>query len=470
MRYKLVVRRRLHEQPDNNTIIGRSLEYACYLHNAGCLSHSRPVVSYLNSIAASFHNQCNNHLKLKPTKLKRQPNLAIFNSSRYQACKSKHNNPLNVSTKRLHSTSTSTSTLPSSKLLTNTTSSSRAKPTVATKANTNSNPKRSSQFNGQSNTKTKYFTTKTNQDAPKPPPPPTMESELAQLRSEISQLSYLIKQTATEVNETQALSRRAEARAYIIENKLIEINKHVVKIPGLESMAHNLRSYMKEYQPPAYLSETLRKVNEMSGASSILTSKYTAWALFTGVILFWQYRVQMYKRTSEEFADVAAMTLQQDSLRKTIQETLTVVASSPETLASLSVLFQRLISEERTEQHLINLIVRALNSEGVRDAAIQLLEICFRNGELRDEAGEFLKVAANATVLDESVQKNAGVGIQQALKSAVVPWWAKQYLGHGGNVHDGEREDDDGERKDESVMDGRHDNDDASSKGESETT
>ena len=132
-----------------------------------------------------------------------------------------------------------------------------------------------------------------------------------------------------------------------------------------------------------------------------------------------------------------------------------------------------MISEERTEQHLINLIVRALNSEGVRDAAIHLLEVCFQNGELRDQAGEFLKVAANATVLDESVQKNAGVGIQQALKSAVVPWWAKQYLGHGGNVHDGkqekEKQQDDGKSKDGSDIVGRHDND-ASTKGESETS
>ena len=133
----------------------------------------------------------------------------------------------------------------------------------------------------------------------------------------------------------------------------------------------------------------------------------------------------MYERTSEEVANVAALTLQQDSLRKTIQETLTTVANSPETLASLNTLFQKLISEERTEQHLINLIVRALNSEGVRDAAIRLLDVCFQNQELMKQAGEFLKVAANATILDEGVQRSAGVGIQQALKSAVLPWWAK---------------------------------------------
>ena len=36
-------------------------------------------------------------------------------------------------------------------------------------------------------------------------------------------------------------------------------------------------------------------------------------------------------------------------------------------------------------------------------------------------------VAANVTVLDERVQRNAGVGIQRAIKSVVLPqfWWAK---------------------------------------------
>ena len=89
--------------------------------------------------------------------------------------------------------------------------------------------------------------------------------------------------------------------------------------------------------------------------------------------------------------------------------------------------------------HLINLIVRALNSEGVRDAALKLLEVCFRNEELQVTAGEFLKVAANATVLDEGVQRNAGVGIQRAIKSVVLPqfWWAKNSGESSGNSDSG---------------------------------
>eukprot|EP01082_Thalassiosira_pseudonana_P009927 g9048.t1 g9048 contig34:731101-733615(+) len=228
-------------------------------------------------------------------------------------------------------------------------------------------------------------------------------------------------------------TRRAEARAYIIENKLMDIQSHVVKIPvslqALESLGANVSSqvakYLKDYSPHL-LSETFKRV----GGSELLTNKYTAWMLLGSILVFWQYRLTMYQRTSEEVANVAAMTLQQDSLRKTILETLTTVANSPETLSSLSSLFQSLISEERTEQHLINLIVRALNSEGVRLAAIQLLQVCFQDPNLQSWGGEFLKVAAKNTVLDEGVQKSAGVGIQKALKSAVLvplPWWKQHH-------------------------------------------
>jgi len=277
-----------------------------------------------------------------------------------------------------------------------------------------------SQTKPKSNASTKYFTTKTVQDNP----PTSIENELSQLRSEIATLSYLIKQTASHQVETQTLARRAEARAHIIEDKLIDIQSHVIKIPAnLEKLVSSSREIFKQYSP-SYVSEAIKRVNESS--ASFLTNKYTLWGIAVGMLAVYQYKTIMYQRTSEEVANVAALTLQQDSLRKTIQETLTTVANSPETLNALSLLFQKLITEKHTEEHLINLIVRALNSEGVRDAAIYLLDVAFQNEDLQVRAGEFLKVAANATLLDENVQENAGIGIQHALKSAVVPWWVKK--------------------------------------------
>ena len=54
--------------------------------------------------------------------------------------------------------------------------------------------------------------------------------------------------------------------------------------------------------------------------------------------------------------------------------------------------------------HLINLIVRALNSEGVRDAALKLLEVCFRN----EDAGYGRRVSEGSRQRD-SVGRGSAV-------------------------------------------------------------
>jgi len=207
-------------------------------------------------------------------------------------------------------------------------------------------------YKRKNNASTKYFTTKANKliNDPTSQTNTTVETQIAELRSEIANLSYLIKQSSIQQNETQSLSRRAEARAYIIEQKLMDIQRHVVKIPAvMEQLPNKLRQYWKE-KSPTYITDALKKVSngsdEGARAMELLVNKYTLWALLGSVLLFWRYRRNMYQRTSEEVANVAALTLQQDSLRSTIQETLSAVANSPETLAELSVLFRNLVAEE----------------------------------------------------------------------------------------------------------------------------
>ena len=248
------------------------------------------------------------------------------------------------------------------------------------------------------------------------------ESELERLRSEVAQLTYAIRRSSAQLVETQALARRAEARAHIIEDKLIAIQSHVIETPRLEGMADGLRRHIRDYTPPKPVSDAIKRVNSSYGAR-LMWNKYTFWSAAAALALFSNYRLAMYKRTSEEVAEVASMTLREEKLRGTIQEMLTAVANSPETLSSLSTLFQALIKDEKTERQLIDLIVRALSSEGVRTAAIYLLDVAFQNPDLQRRAGAFLREAAELAVLDEGLQASAGVGIQKALKSAVVPPW-----------------------------------------------
>jgi len=299
--------------------------------------------------------------------------------------------------------------------------------------------------------------------------PPSLESlqaQLSSLQADIQKLTYSIHQSHSSLNQTQQLARRAEARAYIIEHKLQDIQSHVVQIPpGLKGIANSVGERVEAKLRnvlPRHVKDTI-----INDGKKILSNKYTLWTVIAASLLFYQYRSRMYQRTSEEVANVAALTLQQESLRKTIQETLATVANSPETLESLSLLFQRLIREEKTEQHLIDLIVRALNSEGVKLATLQLLNLCFQNEALQRRGGEFLKVAASTAVLDENVQRNVGLGIQQALKNVVtlnvLPWGRKGGGGGSGDSSSGDSTKSDagrGEVKDVAADSGTDDYDD----------
>ena len=65
-------------------------------------------------------------------------------------------------------------------------------------------------------------------------------------------------------------------------------------------------------------------------------------------------------------------------------------------------------------------------------AALHLLTLCFQNEELQKRGGEFLKVAASNAVLDETLQRNAGLGIQKALKNVVTFHVPRSWKGNKG--------------------------------------
>ena len=91
----------------------------------------------------------------------------------------------------------------------------------------------------------------------------------------------------------------------------------MVKIPAgikaMENMAHNVGERV-ESKLRGVLPQRMKDTFDDSKA--LLVNKYTLWGLAFSGLLFYQYRTRMYQRTSEEVAEVAALTLQQDSLRK----------------------------------------------------------------------------------------------------------------------------------------------------------
>ena len=169
----------------------------------------------------------------------------------------------------------------------------------------------------------RFSTNNNNSNAPiqnnssKNPSIKSLEQQLSTLQADLQKLTYLIHQSQSSTNSTQELARRAEARAYIIEQKLEDIQSHVVKIPAgikaMENMAQNVgervESRLRNILPQ-------RMKDTFDDSKALLANKYTFWGLAVSGLLFYQYRTRMYQRTSEEVAEVAALTLQQDSLRQ----------------------------------------------------------------------------------------------------------------------------------------------------------
>lgn len=154
--------------------------------------------------------------------------------------------------------------------------------------------------------------------------------------------------------------------------------------------------------------------------------------------LIYLYRDVWYARTSKEAAEIASLTLRQESLRQTVQETLAALASSPETLETLNALVGELLREPRTSKELVKLVELTLATPAVRSSVLDLLAVVFRDPDLQRLAGEFLLLGLDIpevkallerqaadlvrrTVLDEAVQRDAGAGVRSALGFAFLP-------------------------------------------------
>mmetsp|Transcript_20446 Transcript_20446/g.30988 ORF Transcript_20446/g.30988 Transcript_20446/m.30988 type:complete len:388 (+) Transcript_20446:127-1290(+) len=252
--------------------------------------------------------------------------------------------------------------------------------------------------------------------------------ELEKLQAEIKALQELSKVHQSMLSEFRSSS---EQQTKTIFDLLEQMKEHIVKISTVERISMASRDYFQQ-------NETLTQiVKSMQNRSwNFLTNKYVLGGVAAVILVGWSYRSTMRARASEEVAGIAALTLQQSELRETIQETLHTVANSPETLNTLNELLLKLIQSPQTVKALVDLVVHALQTPDVRSAVMQLLEEIFRDKHLQQLTGDFLLNGLNyhkdflesqtqdlvrQTVLDQSVQRATGMGVQRSLWYAMVP-------------------------------------------------
>jgi hypothetical protein len=286
--------------------------------------------------------------------------------------------------------------------------------------------------------------------------------DLQDVLNEVKALQTLIREQRSQTFLVESLTRSLAAQNAQLERRLLEIEHHVAQIGTLTKLLKSLQEYL--YSRPAIkgVVERLESILEKSAPMVKSYKHYLLGATFAGGLL-WRYRAELiYQRTSEEVADLARRTLEQDALRLSIQETLATVANSPATLQTLNDLVQTLITHERTEQDVVNLVVHAVNTPQVQKALLDLLEVVFQDPNLQRLASEFLlkgldidsvkkmldaqtQELVRATVHDDSVQQATAVGIQRTLWYAITPrflWrWMEHHDNDGSNANVGSHED-----------------------------
>lgn len=268
--------------------------------------------------------------------------------------------------------------------------------------------------------------------APPPSAPPaTTKAELDGLREQIRTLQELVRQTNAQSRSAERSAGRVEAKVVSMERSLAEIHDQTVRVPIVDRVSEAVLDHV--HRSPS-LTKVLDQLNKHRG----LLNRKTAAALAVAAVLIWQCRAAMYQRTSREVADLASRTLEQESLRESIQETLEAVASSPETLEALNELLQRILRDPSTQKVLVDLVVYAVGTEQVRKALQLLAEGAFVDPHLQRLTGEFLlkglderhvremleaqtQALVRKTLLDESVQRATGIGVRKSLWYAAAP-------------------------------------------------
>jgi hypothetical protein len=250
------------------------------------------------------------------------------------------------------------------------------------------------------------------------------------LRDEIRSLQSLLAQ---QNQQYQILAQQIQTHSATLEKTVEDIH---VKVALMASPLERISTIASVF---VHNSEALLAfVHRFERYSRGWVNKYSISGTVLVILTIWSYRSIMYDRTSEEVAEIASRTLQQESLHRTIQETLDVIANSPETLQTLNNLLQNVLRDPLTLQEIITLVGSALEIPKVQQSLLSLLERILADPNLQQQAAEFLlkgldtesakemiefqtQSLVRQVVLDESVQRATALGIKQSLWYSVLP-------------------------------------------------
>ena len=254
--------------------------------------------------------------------------------------------------------------------------------------------------------------------------------EVMALREEIKALRTLL---AANNHNFEILSQHVNTQSTTMERTIEDIHAKVAM------MASPLEKFSAIASVFVHNSEALLAfLHRFEGYYKGWINKYSVSGIAIFLLTIWRYRSTMYDRTSEEVAELASRTLRQEGLQRTIQETLHLVANSPETLQTLNGVLQNVLRDPLTQQQLVQLVGSALVIPEVQQSLLRLLEAMLADSALQQNAAEFVvksleldsvqellqtktQSLVRNIVLDESVQQATAAGVQQSLWYTFVP-------------------------------------------------
>eukprot|EP00797_Seminavis_robusta_P005731 Sro1381_g267830.2 (332) ;mRNA; f:16469-17464 len=273
--------------------------------------------------------------------------------------------------------------------------------------------------------------------------------DLDDVLQEVKALQALIK-------EQQALTRSVSSQTAQVQTRLTEIENHMSKISALKASLTKARDAVQKNPALRPLVENLERLVKQS-TPIVRDYKYYILGIAVAMVVVWENRSMFYQSTSEEVADLARRTLEQDSLRQSIQETIQTVANNPSTLRTLNDLVQKLVTHEQTEKDLVNLVVHAVNTPEVQKALLDLLAVVFQDPSLQHLAAEFLlkgldmdsvkkmldsqtQELVKVTVKDDAVQQATAIGIHRSLLYTITPSFLWRFIEHDKHVSEASTE------------------------------
>jgi hypothetical protein len=242
------------------------------------------------------------------------------------------------------------------------------------------------------------------------------------------------------------LSSRRGDRLDRLERMLVDVQRSVDRnhneISSVGSLARaigdseamqNLRTALAGGRVQRLQEQVLPLLHSIASAP-----RYAAGGLVTLLAGGYAARTFIYRKVAEE-----SETLGKEVLEANIRNVITTldgVAKDPETLSLLVQLLQELLDDPTTRKNLLALVIDLIEAPFLRQALIALLVQCFKDDELLQVTGVFALEAldtpdarrmldtqvqrlVSATVLDEQVQADTAVGVDAALRSALIPSW-----------------------------------------------